>query len=260
MGGPSGSGGSEDREEKKIPTYADQLKKGVNISHGPEGSGKYKLTDKGLEKSPTFLEKSIIGRAVTGFKDSKFNKKNTIGLRKDFFEGKKRTLDKRIKTIEKTLSTKYKDRSLDETELDERLSSLKSQRAGLDKTSFGVGKQSDDYWLSDAGGAELKAHGLDDFLTSRQAGGTGFDGRTSDRGQDIKGISTKSIEQPKVASQMDNAGIKSDMITAKGPTSTEISDEYSALRTKRKGRKSTILTSVTGIEAQPTLGKKTLLG
>ena len=54
MGG-SRSGGSEDREEKKIPTYADQLKKGVNISHGPQGSGRYKLTDKGLEKSPTFL-------------------------------------------------------------------------------------------------------------------------------------------------------------------------------------------------------------
>ena len=93
MGG-SRSGGSEDREEKKIPTYADQLKKGVNISHGPQGSGRYKLTDKGLEKSPTFLEKTLTGQVLTGFKDSEFNKKNTIGLRKNFFEGKKRTLDK----------------------------------------------------------------------------------------------------------------------------------------------------------------------
>jgi hypothetical protein len=52
------------------------------------------------------------------------------------------------------------------------------------------------------------------------------------------------------------------MITADkmSPTSAEISDEYTALKTKRRGKKNTILTSVTGVEEDPTLGKKTLLG
>ena len=69
--------------------------------------------------------------------------------------------------------------------------------------------------------------------------------------------------QPKVASQMDNTGVKSDMITAKGPTTVEmarLSEDEKQKRIKRKGRKSTILTGVTGVEDYPTLSKKTLLG
>ena len=51
--------------------------------------------------------------------------------------------------------------------------------------------------------------------------------------------------------------VKSDLITADktAPTDAEIS-----LKNKRKGRRKTILTSVTGVEEEPTLSKKTLLG
>jgi hypothetical protein len=72
--------------------------------------------------------------------------------------------------------------------------------------------------------------------------------------------SQKSIEQPKVAAQMDNTEVKSDLITAKGPTSVEMSADDILLQNKKKGRKRTILTSVTGVQGYPTLSKKTLLG
>ena len=70
----------------------------------------------------------------------------------------------------------------------------------------------------------------------------------------------KSIEQPKVKSQMNNTDVKSDMITAEAPAITEMSADEIALKNKRKGRKKTILTSVTGVDDYPTLSKKTLLG
>tara|TARA_R100000951_G_scaffold445_1_gene2079 strand:+ start:485 stop:964 length:480 start_codon:yes stop_codon:yes gene_type:complete len=70
----------------------------------------------------------------------------------------------------------------------------------------------------------------------------------------------KSIEQPKVKSQMNNTDVKSDMITAKAPAITEMSADEIAIKNKRKGRKKTILTSVTGVNEYPTLSNKTLLG
>ena len=70
----------------------------------------------------------------------------------------------------------------------------------------------------------------------------------------------KSIEQPKVKSQMSNTDVKSDIITAEGPAVTEMTADEILLKNKRKGRKSTVLTSVSGVDAYPTLSKKTLLG
>ena len=74
--------------------------------------------------------------------------------------------------------------------------------------------------------------------------------------------SVKSVEQPKVAAQMDNTGVKSDMIIADktAPTSTEMTDDEYSLDTKKRGRKKTIMTSVTGDTTPTTLSKKTLLG
>ena len=97
-----------------------------------------------------------------------------------------------------------------------------------------------------------------DYLSGRQSGETNAYGNVYQGGK-------KSDEQPKVASQMDNTGIKSDMITADktSPTTVELaqlSEEEKQKRIKRKGRRSTILTSVTGVDEYPTLGKKTLLG
>ena len=74
--------------------------------------------------------------------------------------------------------------------------------------------------------------------------------------------SKKSEEQPKVKSQMDNTEIKSDEIEADktSPTEVEIDQDDILLKNKKKGRKATVLTSVTGVDEKPILGKKSLLG
>jgi len=76
------------------------------------------------------------------------------------------------------------------------------------------------------------------------------------------GSNRKSEEQPKVKSQMDNTEIKSDEVDADktSPTEVEIDQDDILLKNKKKGRKATVLTSVTGVSDYPTLSKKTLLG
>ena len=76
-------------------------------------------------------------------------------------------------------------------------------------------------------------------------------------GPKIKQSNIKSEVQPKVASQMN--AIKP-ITTPDGPTTIEMTNEDQKLMKKRKGRKTTILTSVTGLEGSPTLSKKSLLG
>jgi len=79
-----------------------------------------------------------------------------------------------------------------------------------------------------------------------------------------KTIVEKFAEQPKVASQMDNTDVKSKLIVADkiAPTNVEMdltSDER-MMKAKRRGRRTTVLTSITGVESKPKLSKKTLLG
>ena len=71
----------------------------------------------------------------------------------------------------------------------------------------------------------------------------------------------KSVEQPKVKSQMDNTNVKSKLITADytAPTNVEMTEEELLLAKKRRGRRRTVLTSVTGDTTKPTLAKKVLL-
>ena len=79
-------------------------------------------------------------------------------------------------------------------------------------------------------------------------------------------VTQKSIEQPKVKSQMNNSEVKSDLITATGPTdiemanTTEMSEDEKLLARKRGKKTRTILSSVTGDNTAATLSKKTLLG
>ena len=71
----------------------------------------------------------------------------------------------------------------------------------------------------------------------------------------------KSIEQPKVASQMDNTGVKSKLVVADktAPTTTEMNEDERMIGVKRKGRKVTTLTDIDE-KKKPTLSKKVLLG
>ena len=92
-------------------------------------------------------------------------------------------------------------------------------------------------------------------------------GRTDAYGNDISrdgrtGESKKSIEQPKVASQMDNTEVKSDLITADktAPTEVEMTQDEINVANKRGKKTKTILTSVVGDKSNATLSKRVLLG
>ena len=112
------------------------------------------------------------------------------------------------------------------------------------------------------GPAGIKTDGT--YGTKKDASKASRRNETTERmdggGNQNGGGNQKSVEQPKVKSQMDNTDVKSDMITAKAPAITEMSDDEIAVTNKRKGRKKTILTSVTGVNEYPTLSRKTLLG
>ena len=86
---------------------------------------------------------------------------------------------------------------------------------------------------------------------------TASDNPKGDDGPDIE----KSIVQPKVASQMDNTGVKSKMIIADktSPTNVEMTENERMIATKRKGRRTTMLTDIKD-DKKPTLSKKILLG
>tara|TARA_B100001059_G_scaffold176597_1_gene177098 strand:+ start:714 stop:1379 length:666 start_codon:yes stop_codon:yes gene_type:complete len=100
-----------------------------------------------------------------------------------------------------------------------------------------------------------------DYIDNRTSG------RTDAYGNDISrdgrtGENKKSIEQPKVASQMDNTEVKSDLITADktAPTEVEMTQDEINVANKRGKKTKTILTSVSGDNSRTTLSKKVLLG
>ena len=100
-----------------------------------------------------------------------------------------------------------------------------------------------------------------DYMSDRQSGKT--DAYGNEISQSTLGRrSQKSAEQPKTATQMDNTGVKSKMISADqtAPTDVEMTDDEYAVATKKRGRKRTVLTSATGDTTKATLSKKTLLG
>ena len=72
-----------------------------------------------------------------------------------------------------------------------------------------------------------------------------------------EGSNNKSAEQPKVESQMN--AVKPDLVPD-GPTDVEMTDDELALERKKKGRRRTVLTSITGDTSRPQLSNKTLLG
>ena len=110
---------------------------------------------------------------------------------------------------------------------------------------------SDDYLSSAAGKKELtEKYGYNPNPSNNNQGGN-----------DNNQVAENSIVQPKVESQMDNTGVKSKMIVADktSPTTVEMSEDQRLIATKRKGRKTTMLTDIE--EEQPAkLSKKVLLG
>ncbi len=113
-----------------------------------------------------------------------------------------------------------------------------------------------------------EAFGYDEASEKRDFKGPTRRGPVGGNGGDNQPRSVKSVEQPKVPSQM---VAPKPMETPKGPTKTEMietgsdesisaNEEEELLKRKKKGRKSTVLTSVTGDTSYATLSKPTLLG
>jgi len=99
------------------------------------------------------------------------------------------------------------------------------------------------------------------YIGNRQSGAT--DAYGNDISRDGRtGQTKKSIEQPKVASQMDNTVVKSDLLTADktAPTEVEMTQDEINVANKRGKKTKTILTSVVGDKSNATLSKKVLLG
>jgi hypothetical protein len=125
------------------------------------------------------------------------------------------------------------------------------------KKGIKVRDKSKSFVLSDTFKTQLDARGYDDYNKGLMGGNVGGQGPDDNN---------KSIEQPKAPPQMDNTEVKSDLITADktSPTTAEMDDRYdkdeTGLRIKRRGRKSTLLTSNVGDTSKATLSKKVLLG
>ena len=198
MGGPAGSGGSDESDERKVDTYSDQHKK------IEKRKSKYKTDKHGNIKKKNIIDTIADNHPVVQNVKNFADKHN---LNKRMKYANKHGVNIQGLSTEEILSKDFKNK--------------------LDTAT-------------DGGYTESITAPRDD--TPHEDGG-----------------------QPKVASQMDNTGVKSDMITADktSPTTVEmaaLSEEEKQKRIKRKGRKTTILTGVTGVEDNPTLGKKTLLG
>jgi len=86
------------------------------------------------------------------------------------------------------------------------------------------------------------------------------DPRTGNDNNNNSQVTQKSIEQPKVKSQMNNKEVKSGLIVADkiAPTSIEMTAEESLVSRKRGKKTKTILTNLTE-GSKPTLSKKALL-
>ena len=99
--------------------------------------------------------------------------------------------------------------------------------------------------------------GTSDYQGGKTFSKSQVDPRT---GRDNDGPTQKSVEQPKVKSQMNNSEVKSGLIVADkiAPTKAEMTAEESLVSRKRGKKTKTILTNLTE-GSKPTLSKKALL-
>jgi len=167
-----------------------------------------------------------------------------------YSDRKKKDVNKLIEERNKSIGENIKEKTVPgniATKLEDK-HNYKRRLAYAKKVGIDIRDKSESWVLSDSFKNELDKKGYDDYNKGLLSG---------DVGQD-----QKSDEQPKVASQMDNTGIKSDMITADktSPTTVEmaqLSEEERLKKIRRKGRRATVLTN--DMQEEPTLSKKALL-
>jgi hypothetical protein len=198
MGGPAGSGGSDRSDERKVDTYADQLKK--------EQARKSKTKK---DKFGYTVKKSIFER---------------IGDNHPVIQTVKNVSDKM---------------------------NLNRRMKFANKVGVNIQGLSTEQILSKDFKSQLDAKGYTKGL--RNVGGN--DGGGEDRDAD-KNKQTP----PQVGIFPGEGGAGEENTTPLYGDEENLTAEEIALKNKRKGRKRTVLTSVSGDTSKATLGKKTLLG
>ena len=167
-----------------------------------------------------------------------------------YSDRKKKDVNKLIEERNKSIGENIKEKTVPgniATKLEDKLN-YKRRLAYAKKVGIDIRDKSESWVMSDSFKTALDEKGYDDYNKGLLSG---------DVGQD-----QKSDEQPKVSSQMDNTGVKSDMITADktSPTTVEmaqLSEEERLKKIRRKGRRATVLTN--DMQEEPTLSKKALL-
>ena len=191
MGSNAATGGSEDREEKKIPSYSKQFQT------------RYKVTKSGEVKKR--LIKPIIAATPTGSALMSF---------------------------------------ADEQNYKRRLAFAKKKGLNLPSKSF-------EYVTSPAGRSYLDEFGYADTLKDK----TGINDKTRDRDS-----ANQVVQAPLVATTMPTGTPTAAEVSQSEATKAEDPIELRKRRVKAKGRNPTIMTGVTGVTADLTLGKPSLLG
>ena len=171
-----------------------------------------------------------------------------------YSDRKKKDVNKLIEKRNKSVGENIKEKTYlgnIATKLEDK-HNYKRRLAYAKKVGIDIRDKSESWVLSDSFKIALDEKGYDDYNKGLLSGDVGH---LNEGGE-------KSAEQPKVASQMDNTGVKSDMITADktSPTTVEmaqLSEEERLKKIRRKGRRATVLTN--DMQEEPTLSKKALL-
>ena len=195
MGAPAGSGGSDRSDERKVDTYADQLKK------EQARKSKYKTNKFGYKVKKNVFER--IGDNSPGIQLVK-NTADRLNLNRRMKFANKQGINIQGLSTEQILSKDFKS---------------KLDAKGYTKEPGNVGGGGNDRPDNNQPNLEI--------------------GKFPNEGEG------EEVTQPFEPSYGDDENL---------------TEEEIALRNKRKGRKKTVLTSVTGDTSKATLGKKTLLG
>ena len=194
MGGPAGSGGSDKSDEKKVDTYADQLKK-IQKRKSP-----FKRDKDGNIKKKNILDKYVDNNPLLqGVK----NLSDKVNLNKRMKFANEQGINIQGLSTEEILSKDFK--------------------------------------------SQLEAKGY-----SQGAGDN--NNRDNDRNDN------QPISEANISEQEMNEEEVTDTSEPSYGDEENLTAEEIKLRNKRKGRKNTVLTSVSGDTSDATLGKKTLLG
>ena len=198
------------------------------------------------EKISSFFSKTALGRVTTAISNSEFAKKSNKKNRAYFVGYKERTLNKKISDLQKTI-TKQRAKGKVSRTLVARLSSTQKELEKLNRTKDVLASKTksgvENYDLSRDYKRSLDSLGYQDFLnrnTPKDSPG--------DKGRPEEVIVKKNIGGTEV--QTTEAKLEED----------KIDSSYDARKTKRRGRRRTILTSQTGATGNLQLGKRSLLG